>query len=38
VIVFNALEPGNILKACLGEPVGTVVNAGGDGEEESYAS
>jgi uridylate kinase len=31
VIVFNALEPGNILKAAMGESVGTVVS---DGDEE----
>jgi uridylate kinase len=26
VIVFNALEPGNILKAAMGSPIGTVVS------------
>lgn len=26
VIVFNALQPGNILKAAMGESVGTVVS------------
>ncbi len=30
VIVFNALEPGNILRAAMGERVGTVVSNGGD--------
>jgi len=28
VIVFNLLEPGNIRKALLGEPIGTIVHAG----------
>jgi uridylate kinase len=27
VIVFNLLEPGNIRKAVLGEPIGTIVHA-----------
>jgi uridylate kinase len=29
VLVFNMLEPGNLKRAMLGEPIGTVVRGGG---------
>jgi len=30
VLVFNMLEPGNLKRAMLGEPIGTVVRGGGE--------
>lgn len=30
VIVFNALQPGNILRAAMGEAVGTIVSSADD--------
>jgi uridylate kinase len=29
-VVFNITVPGNLLKVVLGEPVGTLVSAGGE--------
>ncbi len=37
VLVLNMLERGNIMKAVLGEPVGTVVCEGCDDVEEALA-
>jgi uridylate kinase len=34
IVVFNITVPGNLLKVVLGEPVGTLVSAGGEEEHE----